>query len=301
MTRTLSVTFSLLLAVGAFLWLVSWEPWKSRERERELAWLVGYAAWSDRIDAGLSGGDYLPGANCERAYRNEVGDPPSRLVPAARIALDGCRRLRFSIAGSELGDGSVNWYDVRGLVLTDLTDRRMRVSRPERSPELAARATPLAGRHPEVLCWSSIDWEQLSEEWSLVQVNELYPIGFADQAGGRIHLAPQICEPLRRFFGTDYAPNLNTESFDLAVALVTLAHEAEHLRSPRASEAEVECVAIQRVRDLVRADGRPRSYENLMAGLAWDVGYPDMPPAYRTGQCHDGSALDVRPETSVWP
>jgi hypothetical protein len=39
-----------------------------------------------------------------------------------------------------------------------------------------------------------------------------------------------------------------------------------------------------------------------MAGLAWDVGYPNMPDGYRTTQCrHDGSDLDVRPETSVWP
>jgi hypothetical protein len=299
--RALLVTFSLLLVMGVLLSLAVWEPWSSRERQHELAWLVGYAAWSDRIDAGLAGGDYSPGANCERAYRSAVGDPPPRLVPTATIVLDGCRRLRHSIAASEPGDGSMNWYDVRDVVLADLTDRRMRVSMPDRSPELATRAAPLAGRRPEVLCWSSIDWEQLSEEWSLVQVNELYPIGFADQAGGRIHLAPQICEPLRRFFGTNYAPNLSDESFDLAIALVTLAHEAEHLRSPRSSEAEVECVAIQRVRDLVHADGRPRSYENLMAGLAWDVGYPDEPPAYRTSRCHDGSALDVRPETSVWP
>jgi hypothetical protein len=82
---------------------------------------------------------------------------------------------------------------------------------------------------------------------------------------------------------------------------VTLAHEAEHLRSPDASEADVECVAIQRVRDLVRAAGRSPSYQELMAGLAWDVGYPDLPEDYRTAACRDGSKLDVRPETSIWP
>jgi hypothetical protein len=298
---TLLATLGLLLATGALISLAAWEPWKSREREHEIAWLVAYAAWSDRIDAGLSGGNYAPGANCERTYRREVGDPPPRLVPSATIALDGCRRLSYSIAGSDLGGGSVSWYDVRERVLADLTDRRTRVAIPDPSPELAAQAAPLAGRQLEVLCWSSTNWEQLSEEWSLVEVDELYPIGFADEAGGRIHLAPQICAPLRRFFGGNYSPNLNAESLDLATALVTLAHEAEHLRHPAASEAEVECVAIQRVRDLVRAAGRPRAYENLMAGLAWDVGYPDMPSEYRTAQCHDESPLDVRPGTSVWP
>jgi hypothetical protein len=190
---------------------------------------------------------------------------------------------------------------VRDAVLADLTDRRALVASPKRSPELAAEATPLAGTRPEVLCWSSRNWDELAEEWRLIRVDELWPIGFADRATGRIHLAPQICDPLHRFFGSNYAPKLNAESLDLATALVTLAHEAEHLRSPEASEAEVECVAIQRVRDLVRAAGRPRSYENLMAGLAWDVGYPDVPPEYRTAQCHDGGGLDVRPGTSVWP
>ena len=35
--------------------------------------------------------------------------------------------------------------------------------------------------------------------------------------------------------------------------------------------------------------------------LAWDVGYPAMTPEYRTAECHDGSPLDVRPETALWP
>jgi hypothetical protein len=94
---------------------------------------------------------------------------------------------------------------------------------------------------------------------------------------------------------------LNEESLGLAYALVVLAHEAEHLRSPDADEAAVECVAIQRVRDLVRDAGRGAAYQELMAGLAWEVGYPDMPPEYRTARCHDGSELDVRPDTDVWP
>jgi hypothetical protein len=118
---------------------------------------------------------------------------------------------------------------------------------------------------------------------------------------GTIDLAPETCEPLHRFFGGDYAPDLNEASFDLAIALVTLAHEAEHLRRHEASEADVECVAIQRVRDLVRAAGRAKPYEDLMAGLAWDVGYPGVPPEYWTARCRDGSRLDVRPATTVWP
>ncbi len=301
MKRTLFVTLGLLVVTAALISLAAWEPWKSREREHEVAWIEAYAAWSDRIDAGLSSGDYLPGAECEEEYAREVGDPPGRLAAAAEIVLAGCKRLRNSIAASDLQAGSEEWYSVRDAVLADLTDRRARVASPERSPELAAQAASLAGTHPEVLCWSSTNWHELAEEWSLIQVDELWPIGFADQEGGRIHLAPEICGPLHRFFSGSYAPNLNDDSLVLATALVTLAHEAEHLRSPEFTEAQVECVAIQRVRDLVRASGRKRSYEDLMTGLAWDVGYPNVPPEYRTAECHDGGALDVRPETSVWP
>jgi hypothetical protein len=45
----------------------------------------------------------------------------------------------------------------------------------------------------------------LSEEWSMVKVDELWPIGFADQERSRIHLAPYVCNPLQRFFSSDYA------------------------------------------------------------------------------------------------
>jgi hypothetical protein len=299
--RTLLVTFGLLAVIGALIVVTAWEPWKSREREHEIAWLEAYAAWAERIDTGLSGGDHVPATGCEASYESAVGDPPARLAEAERIILSGCRRLRSAIAESDLYAGSAEWDVVRGQVIADLTDRRARVAEPDAAPKLAVMATPLAGARPDVLCWSDRHWEELSEEWRLIRVDELWPIGFADLEGGRIHLAPQICRPLDRFFGGNYAPYLNEESLDLAVALVTLAHEAEHLRSPRATEAEVECVALQRVRDLVSEEGRPDSYVNLMAGLALDVSYPDLPPDYRTDQCHDGSDLDVRPETSAWP
>lgn len=63
----------------------------------------------------------------------------------------------------------------------------------------------------------------------------------------------------------------------------------------------MECVALQRVRDLVGSVGRAPAYAELMAGLAWEVGYPHMPPDYQTTECRDGSRLDVRPDTTVWP
>jgi hypothetical protein len=65
------------------------------------------------------------------------------------------------------------------------------------------------------------------------------------------------------------------------VALVTLVHEAEHVRGPYESEAVVDCYAIQGVRELVLAAGRSSSYANEIAG--------------------NGGRLDLHPKSSLWP
>lgn len=300
MTRALLVACGAIALFVAVVAVAAWEPWASKERARELAWLETFAAWSDGVAAALETDELETAASCARSYDAEVGDPPDRLAGAGRIATAGCRRLRDALGTLDV-DIAFEWYDVRGDVLADLTDRRTEAAAPARSAELAERAAPLSGTSPEVFCWTSADWDELNEEWRLIDLGEFWVVGFADPDTDRIHLAPDVCDPLRRFFGCEYAPNLNEESLVLAEALVTLAHEAEHLRSPGAPEADVECVAIQRVRDLVRAAGRGPAYENLMTGLAWDVGYPDVPEEYRTERCRDGGKLDVRPETAVFP
>ena len=264
-----------------------------------MAWIGAYADWSDRIDAGLARGDYTPATRCDEAYATDVGEAPVRLTEAATLALDGCTRLRRAISGSDPQSVADEWYVVRARILDDLTDRRARVATPVPSAELVAQATPLAGIRPEVLCWSSTDWEKLSEEWRLIKLDEFWLLGYAHYDGGRIHLRPRSATCSTASSAATTHPHLNQESYDLAVALVTLAHEAEHLRSPGATEAQVECVAIQRVRDLVRDAGRSKSYEDLMTGLAWDVGYPNEPARATDDrvsrrQCARRPARDVR-------
>jgi hypothetical protein len=293
----LGLTAAFVLVLGVW----AWSPWASKEREREVDWLRAYVAWSERIDETLERGDDGAALECQRTYAGDVGAPPSRLVDAGSLAVEGCRRLRAVLERPERMGALREWRGVRDLVLRDLTERRARIAAVEPSRELAAYAAPLAGRPLEAFCWSDRQWSELNEEWRLIDIDELWLLGYADAARGRIHLAPSVCESLHRFFGGNYAPNLNDASSALATALVVLGHEAEHLRSPTAPEHAVECVALQRVRNLVRAAGRPASYADLMAGLAWDVGYPAMPPEYRTAECHDGSGLDVRPDTTVWP
>jgi hypothetical protein len=125
--------------------------------------------------------------------------------------------------------------------------------------------------------------------------------GMAVPVSHRIDLSPEVCDPLRRFYKEGYGPSLSIESLELAEALVTLAHEAEHIREPFASEAVVECHGLQRVRGMVREAGRGRGYQEEMAGLAFTVGYPNLPDEYRIRSCRSGGPYDLHPNSKTWP
>jgi hypothetical protein len=127
------------------------------------------------------------------------------------------------------------------------------------------------------------------------------PVARSARTSGRIDLSPVVCDPLRRFLRSRYTPFLNLQSYQLAEALVTLAHEAEHLRHPEAAEDVVECYALQRVRAIVRDAERRPSYQKEMAGLAWEVGYPNTSDEYRTEDCRNGGPLDLHPRSQAWP
>lgn len=283
MKAALGVAGGSIAVIGVLVVLFAWSPWDSREHEEELAWLERLVVWTESA-----------GVDCEGRFHAEVGSPMSqRLEPVAEIALDGCRRLR--------NIGILDFSPVRDDVLSRLTEERTRRIALRRSALLTKHASALAGVRADTFCWPPEEWNELSEEFTLMRTEEFWLAGFADAIDGRIHLAPSICAPLGRFFDGTYAPSLNVESYELAEALVTLAHEAEHLHRPTANEAAVECVALQRVRDLVRAAGRRESYGELMAALAWDVGYPRNLPAYQTAMCRNGGPLDQRPGSDVWP
>ena len=67
--------------------------------------------------------------------------------------------------------------------------------------------------------------------------------------------------------------SLSYENFELAEGLMVLTHQAEHLKAPTASEAEVECYAVQHVRPLVRAAGWGAKYASKLALQAWELSY----------------------------
>jgi hypothetical protein len=169
-------------------------------------------------------------------------------------------------------------------------------------PTLGRMASRIAGHKVRVNCWSEDDWEVVSAEFQAeTGRKEWWPAGFADPTSDSAHLASYVCRPLALFVYGQYAPFGNTQSLELAEALVTFAHEAEHLSDPRASEARVECLAMQHVRPLVIRSGRSRSYANEMAALAYEIAYPRLDRTYRSRDCRNGGALDRHPESPIWP
>lgn len=294
-----------MLAVGvagaaAVVVVFQREPWVS-EREREREWIRGYVEWRAAVEAEIIDGTL--DEPCAVSLDRRAGSAPTERTRAARrAAVDACVELRNTVEVDELTIALEYWEDRHVGIAGDLWDGLAVSASPTSTPGLAARVAPIAGpRRPQVLCWPEDGWRDLQAEYQLLQRDEFWLAGYADPQRSQIHLDPAACAPLRRFFGTSYTPFGNDQSFQLAEALVVLAHEAEHLRSPQASEAEVECVALQRVRGLVTAAGRSSAYAEEIAGLAFDASYPLQDVDYRTSECVDGGPLDLNPDTDLWP
>ena len=87
----------------------------------------------------------------------------------------------------------------------------------------------------------------------------------------------------------------------MAYAVGILAHEAEHLLSPSASEADTECYDMQEIRKVAGLLGADAAYANRLATRYWLELYPSEPANYKTGECRDGGDLDSSPNSPVWP
>jgi hypothetical protein len=86
----------------------------------------------------------------------------------------------------------------------------------------------------------------------------------------------------------------------LVHAVHILAHEAWHLRGV-ASEAAAECYAIQTEAGVARRLGAGAEQGQAVAEFYLRELYPHMPQTYRSDDCRNGGALDLRPESSTWP
>jgi hypothetical protein len=85
-----------------------------------------------------------------------------------------------------------------------------------------------------------------------------------------------------------------------AIALDVLAHESWHLEGNQ-NEAVTECYAQQTVGFVATKLGSDDVQARGLARLVHLLVYPHMPEDYRSAECRDGGALDLRPDSSAWP
>jgi hypothetical protein len=152
----------------------------------------------------------------------------------------------------------------------------------------------------EVRCWSKRDWPQVKQEWrAYTGTGDV--VGFAYYSIGHVSIAPDYCGPLMRLIYRRERPEQGVALGMTAASVGVLAHEAGHLREVDMSEAETECFAVQKVRELAPILGTSTSYADLLARVYWEYVYPTEPADYRTGACRNGGPLDLNPRSDVWP
>ena len=269
--------------------LFAWSPWV---KPTEAAWLGAYESWSDGIEASLGAGRAVSRAACESAFDTQVGDPPRRrLEPVAAAARTGCAAL-----------SPTGWRSSQADVVRALMAAHAELPPPRRRRDLSELVSSSVGVEPGVYCWQPESWASLSEQYAIVRGGEETSLrGIADSARNRIDLDPGVCAALGGYLQRIRPAELTYQNFELAEALGVLTHQAEHLKTPSAHEADVECYAVQHVRPLVRAAGWGPDFATEIARQAWEIRYLQLPRQFRTPACRDRGPLDRNPSSSAWP
>jgi hypothetical protein len=178
---------------------------------------------------------------------------------------------------------------------------------------LGAVATELTGRPVHVRCESLWHW--------LVNVDgNLGDVPFPDgRAAGYTNLTRGMCGELdrfrsrsehaelaclaqhdwSRFRGEASALACSEQANDMAEALITLTHEAMHLRG-WADEAVAQCYALQEVAFTVERLGGSRVEGAAVADYMLAL-QPWMPTEYQSAECGPGRALDLHAEPPAFP
>jgi hypothetical protein len=230
-------------------------------------------------------------ATCESTFDDSVGDPPrERLEATAAAARSGCAAL-----------SPTGWDEAEADVVRHLLTVHGALSPPRERRDLAEIADSSVGVRTSVRCWRPEAWAPFLEHYAIVRGGEQTSLkGVVDPARNRIDLDPGVCAILDQYLRRNRPTPLSYQNFELAEALALLTRHAEHLKDPAASEAALECYAVQHVRPLVAAAWDDR-FANEIALHAWEISYAQLPPAFRSAECRDGGDLDRNPSSSAWP
>ena len=168
-------------------------------------------------------------------------------------------------------------------------------------PVFTDAASLVADKEVEARCWAPADWRRLMVEeraYTRGKVNASV-LGFASAGGERLNLAPQICHALGRLAYRDARPTARAQTFALALAVATLAHESVHA-SGIADERAAECHGLQWLARTAEKIGVDRGYAERLADVYW-AHYDRLPMMYRSNECRDGGELDLDRGSSSFP
>jgi hypothetical protein len=164
---------------------------------------------------------------------------------------------------------------------------------------LAAIASDLAGRKVGVHCPGFLS--------SLVDTRgEAGRVKFDHDGRAADHadLSPQTCRMLRHLDRVDFIclerSECGYDEFKAGWAAHTLAHEAFHLRG-LTDEGITECYALQNTAFVAERLGVATAQAQKLQTWLYVKGYPNEPTEYRSAQCYDGGALDLRPQLAGFP
>ena len=105
----------------------------------------------------------------------------------------------------------------------------------------------------------------------------------------------QQCRDLSDYVGGGHDDIVHEQ----VVAVHTLTHEAIHM-SGVTSEAETECVAMQRNAEMARLLGAEPADAHALAVYYWENVYPRRPGTYSSGDCRSGGPLDRNLPDAPW-
>jgi hypothetical protein len=269
-------------------------------------------------------------AACETSFVDRVGEPPSERLEVVEANVDdACEHYAAGASAAERllagdGDGDVladewegDWAAAAELMTSvaqqvgdyqpgnarDLPVRKGVTAESRVEATFSRVASKLIDREVEVRCWSERDWGPLVREAARFSNGRIPPetpgfiTGFEDR---RVNLHPEVCESLVALSYQGIRPQGDDAEAAVALAVGTLAHEAQHVRGV-VDEASAECLGMQMIRKAARELGAPLGYPRRLAQTYSQAIHPMLPPAYRSPDCYDGGRLDSDPESAVWP